>query len=125
MKKIYLCLIVILLTLQSFSQDFKYSGPMNESVFNKMTAFEKILYVDCLKELDVENDSIVWISEKTLNKIQSRKNYYFSIQVSTDNVTEMKDKKVVSGRHRLPVSEFMISINRKKNLSEISVTVYY
>lgn len=125
MKKFYFVLVILFSVLQSFSQDLKYSGPMNENVFTQMTPFEKILYVDCLSELQVENDSLIWVSNETLKRISKKKNYYFSIQIYTDNISEIRNRKVLAGKNRLPNPEYMISIERKGSLSEVSVTVFY
>ena len=67
---------------------------MNEKIFSQMTPFEKILYVDCLKEVKMENEFIVWVSNETMKKINN-KNYY--IKVSTDNITEKRYKKTNFG----------------------------
>lgn len=87
-----------------------------------MTPFEKILYVDCLKEVKMENEFIVWVSNETMKKINN-KNYY--IKVSTDNITEKRYKKTNFGKNKLNHTECMITIIRNNNRSRVKLTVFY
>ena len=87
-----------------------------------MTPFEKILYVDCLKEVKLENTPIVWVSGQTMKKV-NKTNYY--IEVSTDNITEKRYKKINYGKNKLNNTECMITIYRKNNLSRVKLTVFY
>jgi hypothetical protein len=121
MKRIILILFCVL-GLSAYSQDFKYKGPMNAKIFSEMTPFEKILYVDCLKEVKLENNFIVWVSNETMKKVNN-KNYY--IEVFTDNVTEKRHKKINYGKNKLNNTECMITINRKNNFSRVKLTVFY
>ena len=121
MKRIILFLFCVF-GLSAYSQDFKYRGPMNEKIFSKMTPFEKILYVDCLKEVELENDSISWVSNETIKKLNNT-NYY--IEVFTDNISEKRYKKINRGRNILNHTECMITIIRNGNRSRVKLTVYY
>lgn len=125
MNKIFGLVVGIILSLSSFCQDFKYSGPMKPEVLKQMTGFEIVLYVDCLQDLGAENDFITWVSQETLKKINKKKNYYFSIEVSTDNVGETLNRKFTLGKNRLPESEYMITIERKDQVSKVKLTEYY
>ena len=125
MKKIFGLVIGLFLSVSSFCQDFKYSGPMKPEVVKQMTGFEIVLYVDCLKDLGAENDLITWVSQETMRKINKKKNYYFSIEVSTDNVDETLNRKFTLGKNRLPESEYMITIERKDQVSKVKLTEYY
>jgi hypothetical protein len=121
MKRIILILFCVL-GLNAYSQDFRYKGPMNEKIFSEMTPFEKILYVDCLKEVKLESTPIVWVSGQTMKKVNNA-NYY--IEVSTDNITEKRYKKINYGKNKLNNTECMITITRNGNRSRVKLTVYY
>lgn len=125
MKKIFGLVIGVFLSVSSFCQDFKYSGPMKPEIIKQMTGFEIVLYVDCLKDLGAENDLITWVSQETMKKINKKKNYYFSIEVSTDNVDEILNRKFTLGKNRLSESEYMITIERKDQVSKVKLTEYY
>jgi len=121
MKKIILILFCVF-GLNAYSQDFKYKGPMNEKIFSEMTPFEKILYVDCLKEVKMENEFIIWVSKETVKKL-NKTNYY--VEVSTDNISEKRYKKINYGKNKLNHTECMITIIRNGNRSRVKLTVYY
>lgn len=125
MKKIFGLILGVFLSFYSLCQDFKYYGPMKPEVIKQMTGFEIALYVDCLKDLGAENDIITWVSEETLKKVIKKKNYYFSIEVFTDNVNETLNRKFTLGKNRLPESEYMITIERKDKVSKVKLTEYY
>lgn len=124
MKKVFLTLFVILSVL-SVSAQYEYKGPLTEKVFSEMTPFEKILYIDCLKEFDAEGNEIKWVSDKTLKNLKRSKKYYFGEICSTDNVSERIDRQLIAGMNRLKEPEYLISIRRKSNVSEVSLTMYY
>ena len=129
MKIISFLILFFLTYFQSFSQDFKYRGPMNKSIFSEMTPFEKILYVDCLDYMNIIEDTIIWISYEQYNTLKKKKGFSSIVEVEVDNKTEMiklnRYLGKIQGGNKFSNPICFLSIHRKNDFSEIKISLFY
>jgi hypothetical protein len=125
MKQITFLILFSLIYFKSFSQDLKYKGPMNKSIFSEMTPFEKMLYVDCLEHINIIEDTIIWVSPEKYNIIRKKKSFSYILEVETNNKTEItKSNRYLGkmwGKSVFPNPTCFLSISRKNDFSQIKV----
>jgi len=80
-KALHIILILILISLKSFSQEvsvssvddanFRYGGQMSNELFVKLSLAEQNAYLGCLTSLGLKSDSIEWRDNEFVEKMSS------------------------------------------------------
>lgn len=121
MKTIIIALFLVAISNISFAQ---YAGEMTSELLNKLSAEERELYWDCLRECGFNKDSIVWLSDSNSNKL-GEDNEYFSTTIIRRTLKSDKIFTItIPGKNRLQYPECLVFIRRIDDNTELRLAVY-
>lgn len=123
MKKIILFFFLILSSLLGKSQEFKYFGPMNRTIFSQMTPVELVLYHDCLKAIGEEMTNLTWATFEITGQYSDNKKKYKTLKVSKDNTKSKVLVESWKGKSLLNFEIYIIQIQRKGEKSKVEIYV--
>lgn len=133
MKKLIAIVTFLFVSQVAFSQVFysqntknlRYCGEMTNQVLSLFTADEVQMYYDCVASLGVEKDSMVWVSDSTLNLMRKDPSYY-TVKASIKTTEDPTGKIVVDyGYHNIDKPEFMVFVDRYNGVMRITLQMYY
>lgn len=125
MKKLFFVLLLLLISISSFSQKWEYYGPINKEIFSKLTTTELDLYVDCIVELRMGEKDIPWANETTLKNLKKNMNYYIGLSANVSTNDEKAEIFPIVGKHRVCYEQFVFYIKRTKKDTTIKVMMLY
>ena len=135
-KALHIILILILISLKSFSQEvsvssvddakFRFGGRMTNELFTKLTLVEQSLYLGCLSSLGLKSDSIEWCDNDFVKKMSSHK-IFPSEKVSWKSTNGKSDGVSVLeiGTDKLLKPKCIVFIERVKDNTIFTFQMYY